>query len=216
MKLLSMNTAIYSCTRLEELAAEFSIGRGDVILTNRYIFSGAALDAMSGASVIWKEDYGKGEPTDVMVNAIRAECPRDAKRIIALGGGTVMDVAKLLVLPLDRPLESFLAPDAEFIRERELILVPTTCGTGSEMTNISIITFTGIHFKGGIVSDTLYADTAVLIPQLLEALPAKAFASSLIDALIHSVESYISPKANSLTRMFSVRAMELIIHGTGE
>ena len=81
------------------------------------------------------------------------------------------------------------------------------------MTNISIITFTGIHFKGGIVSDTLYADTAVLIPQLLEALPAKAFASSLIDALIHSVESYISPKANSLTRMFSVRAMELIIHG---
>lgn len=213
MKLLSMNTAIYSCTRLEELAAEFSIGRGDVILTNRYILSGAALDAMSGASVIWKEDYGKGEPTDVMVNAIRAECPRDAKRIIALGGGTVMDVAKLLVLPLDRPLESFLAPDAEFIRERELILVPTTCGTGSEMTNISIITFTGIHFKGGIVSDTLYADTAVLIPQLLEALPAKAFASSLIDALIHSVESYISPKANSLTRMFSVRAMELIIHG---
>jgi len=48
MKLLSMNTAIYSCTRLEELAAEFSIGRGDVILTNRYILSGAALDAMSG------------------------------------------------------------------------------------------------------------------------------------------------------------------------
>lgn len=180
MKLLSMNTAIYSCTRLEELAAEFSIGRGDVILTNRYILSGAALEAMNGASVIWKEDYGKGEPTDVMVNAIRAECPRDAKRIIAIGGGTVMDVAKLLVLPLDKPLEDFLAPDAEFIRERELILVPTTCGTGSEMTNISIITFTGIHFKGGIVSDTLYADTAVLIPQLLEALPAKAFASSLI------------------------------------
>ena len=213
MKLFSVNTAIYSCRCLEELASEFAVGSGDVILTSRHTLSGAALDAMNGAWVIWREDYGKGEPTDTMVDAIRAACPRDAKRIIAIGGGSIMDMAKLLVLPPDKPLESFLAPDAEFTRERKLILVPTTCGTGSEMTNISIITFTGIHFKGGIVSDALYADAAVLIPSLLEALPFKAFAASLIDALIHSVESYISPRATALSRMFSTRAADLIIGG---
>lgn len=75
MKLLSMNTAIYSCTRLEELAAEFSIGSRDVILHEPAMYSPELRSTlMSGASVIWKEDYGKGEPTDVMVNAIRAEC----------------------------------------------------------------------------------------------------------------------------------------------
>ena len=72
------------------------------------------------------------------------------------------------------------APDLE--KKRELIIIPTTCGTGSEVTNISIMARTRIGTKLGLVSPAMYADYAVLIPQLLEGLPFKVFAASSIDA----------------------------------
>lgn len=63
----------------------------------------------------------------------------------------------------------------------------------------------------GLAVDELYADEAVLIPELVESLPFRFFATSSIDALIHSIESYTSPKANPFTQMFSKKAMKMIL-----
>lgn len=213
MKLFSVPTALYRCRDLAELASEFSVGAGDVILTNRHILPPSVQPSMGGACVLFREDFGRGEPTDAMVDAIRAACPPDAGRVIAMGGGSILDIGKLLALPPDMPLADCLTPGARLTRVRELLLVPATCGTGSEVTNISVLTFPSLHFKGGIAADALYADAAVLIPSLLESLPLAPFAAGLMDALIHAAESYISPKATALSRMFSVRAMELILGG---
>lgn len=98
-------------------------------------------------------------------------------------------------------------------KEKELILVPTTCGTGSEVTNISILELTAINSKFGLAVDELYPDKAVLIPELLADLPMKFFSTSSIDALIHAIESFNSPKANDFTRMYSKKAMEMILNG---
>ena len=92
-------------------------------------------------------------------------------------------------------------------------MIPTTCGTGSEVTNISILAFHRLETKKGLASDALYADTAVLLPQLLGSLPKKVFAASSIDALIHAIESSLSPKANTTTRMFGYKAIEMILKG---
>ena len=89
--------------------------------------------------------------------------------------------------------------------------MPTTCGTGSEVTNISIAEIKAKHTKMGLADDTLFADDAVLIPELLRGLPFRFYAASSIDALIHAMESYVSPKAGAYTQLYSKAAIEIII-----
>ena len=101
----------------------------------------------------------------------------------------------------------------DIVKDKELILVPTTCGTGSEVTNISILALTSRGTKKGLAVDAMYADAAVLIPELLDDLPFRFFATSSIDALIHAIESSLSPKANETTKMFGYKAIELILKG---
>ena len=95
--------------------------------------------------------------------------------------------------------------------------IPTTCGTGSEVTNISVAIVRdadGETTKLGLVSDLLIPREVCLIPQLLTTLPYKPFASSAIDALIHAVESYLSPQRATMTsELYGVKAMELILKG---
>ena len=101
----------------------------------------------------------------------------------------------------------------ELPKRRELVLIPTTCGTGSEVTNISILNRTRLGTKMGLVGPAMYADAAVLIPQLLEGLPFGVFATSSIDALVHAVESSLSPKATPYTKLFGYKAIEMLIRG---
>ena len=103
------------------------------------------------------------------------------------------------------------APDLE--KKRELIIIPTTCGTGSEVTNISIMARTRIGTKLGLVSPAMYADYAVLIPQLLEGLPFKVFAASSIDALVHAGGVRPVPQGHPYTKLFGYKAIEMIIRG---
>ena len=142
--------------------------------------------------------------------AIKYVAPGD---VIAIGGGTVIDIAKVLAVSDGEGVDDLYdkAPDLE--KKRELIIIPTTCGTGSEVTNISIMARTRIGTKLGLVSPAMYADYAVLIPQLLEGLPFKVFAASSIDALVHAVESALSPKATPYTKLFGYKAIEMIIRG---
>ena len=98
-------------------------------------------------------------------------------------------------------------------KAHELVIIPTTCGTGSEVTNIAVLNRTRMGTKMGMVAPTMYADYAVLIPELLESLPLKVFATSSIDALVHAVESALSPKATAYTKLFSYKAIEMIVHG---
>ena len=95
---------------------------------------------------------------------------------------------------------------------KELILVPTTCGTGTEVTNISILALLSRRTKKGLANDAMYADQAVMIPSCW-GLPFRFFATSSIDALIHAIESSLSPKATPITKLFGYRAIEMILKG---
>jgi 4-hydroxybutyrate dehydrogenase len=158
--------------------------------------------------------YGKGEPNDRMVEEILEDIKEVSyTRVIAIGGGSILDVAKLFVLKNIAPVQELFERKLEIVKEKELILVPTTCGTGSEVTNISILELLKKKTKMGLAVDELYGDYAVLIPELLDTLPFESFATSSMDAFIHAIESFLSPKANAFTKLYSCKAMEMIVQG---
>lgn len=208
-----MEESIRSFSAVKDFAADFKIGRGDIIITNEYLYTRYFQALHPECDVIFQEKYGTGEPTDKMVEAIYADIMGQHSRIIAVGGGTVLDIAKLFALKELSPVTDLFDGKIAPVKNKELILVPTTCGTGSEVTNISILALTAKGTKKGLASDALYADYAVLIPELLENLPFGVFAASSIDALVHAVESSLSPKGNDTTRMFGYKAIEMILSG---
>lgn len=110
-------------------------------------------------------------------------------------------------------IEDLYKKTIPFRKDRQLIIVPTTCGTGSEMTNLSVINMTNIETKIGLVSDDLHEDYAILIPELLKGLPFEFFLFSSIDAFIHEAGLYVSPGSNKYTELFSIKAIELILDG---
>lgn len=213
MQELMIRPTIYSYDNCRQFAEEFKIGEGDLLITNERIYKKAFQPLGLKCDVLFREKYGRGEPTDVMAEAIYEDVPKDAKRIISVGGGSILDLSKLFALKNVSPVDDLYDGKLEIIKDKELILIPTTCGTGSEVTNISILSLTKKGTKKGLAVDELYADAAVLIPELLEDLPFQFFATSSIDALVHSVESSLSPKGNETTRMFGYRAIEMILKG---
>ncbi len=217
MKLLQLAPIIHEYSDFAAFAADFHLTKHDLILTNaRYSGYLQGVDC----SVIHREKFGTSEPTDAMVNAILAERDRiheevGVERIIAIGGGAIMDMAKVLAVAPHGTTDcnDLYANMANLQRVHELIALPTTCGTGSEVTNISVIFRSGLGTKQGLVGDALYPAHAVLIPQLMETLPYHVFACSAIDALIHAAESYLSPLATPMTDAFGEMAMREILTG---
>lgn len=164
------------------------------------------------AAIIYQENYGNGEPTDIMVDAIIQDASKNNyDRLIAIGGGTVIDIAKILAVTKGNNVDYLYEHKNELTKYHQLLIIPTTCGTGSEVTNISIINRTRLGVKMGLTSSNMFADYAILIPELLKTLPFKVFATSSIDALVHAVESSLSPKATAYTKLFGYKAIEMII-----
>lgn len=213
MKQLMLKPDIYKYETAKEFAAEFNIGAGDLVLTNAYIYEPYFGELNLECDVIYQEKYGMGEPSDSMAEAIYADVRGEHKRVIAIGGGTVIDIAKLFVLKEISPILDLYDGKIAPVKDKELVLVPTTCGTGSEVTNISILALNSRGTKKGLAVDEMYADSAVLVPELLKGLPFGVFATSSIDALIHAIESSLSPKGNETTRMFGYKAIEMILSG---
>jgi 4-hydroxybutyrate dehydrogenase len=215
MKEFAIRPKIAQCNTCAEFAAQFAPTADDLILSNEYIYTPnfAALRPHLGSHTLFLEKYGAGEPSDDMVEAIVQDLPEQYDRVIAIGGGAVIDVAKVLALKTISPILDLYDGKAKIEKGHELILVPTTCGTGSEVTNISILALNARNTKKGLADPALFADTAVLLPELLQNLPFRFFATSSIDALVHAVESSLSPKGSELTRLFGYRAIDMILRG---
>jgi 4-hydroxybutyrate dehydrogenase len=214
MKQFRIKTTIQEYDYMKDFCKDYQIGETDLVFISGHTYEKYKDDFSQSAIYIDLRKYGAGEPSDEMVEAIYQDIKEYTyHRVFALGGGSILDVAKLFALRHRSPVNELFDKKLVIKKEKELILVPTTCGTGSEVTNISILDLISRNTKLGLAVDELYADTAVLITELLETLPYKSFATSSIDALIHAMESYLSPKANSFTELYSREAMELILRG---
>lgn len=132
--------------------------------------------------------------------------------VLSIGGGSVLDAAKLFAVRLtnEQPLREWLGIDKIPAPGVPLILVPTTAGTGSEVTPNAIVTLPDEELKVGIVSRHLLPQLVVLDPTLTLDLPKPITAATGMDAFIHALESYISTKANPISDMFAMESMRLI------
>ena len=214
MKQFKIKPVIQLYESCEEFCQGFAIGEQDLVITSGHLYEEYLKQLIGEAYVVNLRSYGYGEPNDHMVEAILADISGlTYRRVFAIGGGSVLDVAKLFVLKQISPVGALFAGKLPLQKDKTLIMVPTTCGTGSEVTNISILELLDQKTKKGLAVDELYADYAALVPELLNTLPFHSFATSSIDAFIHSIESYLSPKANAFTRTYSLQAMELILKG---
>ncbi|MBC3869371.1 iron-containing alcohol dehydrogenase [Undibacterium oligocarboniphilum] len=132
--------------------------------------------------------------------------------VIGLGGGSSMDVAKLIAVLTQntQSLSTMYGIDNVTGKRLPLIQIPTTAGTGSEVTPISIVT-TGATTKMGVVSPQLYADIAVLDASLTVGLPSKVTAATGIDAMVHAIEAYTTRhKKNPVSDMLARQALKLL------
>lgn len=214
MKYLQVGPSIYGFDTFKEFVEAYDVGKDDLILTNKYIYEPLLVGFNPECKVIYQEEYGDGEPTDVMVQTLMDVVDQmEYKRMIALGGGAVMDIAKLLVLKRTNCIDDLYADPKNVVKDKYLIALPTTAGTGSEITNISVMNRTKMNLKMGIQTPALYPDEAVLIPQMLNTVPYNIYANTTVDALIHAVEAYISKNWTPFTELFSIHAIEMILNG---
>ncbi|MDO4616414.1 MAG: iron-containing alcohol dehydrogenase [Lachnospiraceae bacterium] len=219
MKPFKIEPAILEFEKFAEYAKASSLGASDLILTNEYIYHPIVSDLDLGCQTIFQEKYGMGEPSDVMVDAILEDLSKTSfDRIIAIGGGTIIDIAKILaVAGSGDTVDDLYDRMTEGLEKvHPLTIIPTTCGTGSEVTNIAVVNRTKKGVKQGLVSPSMFADEAVLVPEMLLSLPYKVFATSSIDAMIHAVESFLSPNGCATSEAFSKNALELILSSWGK
>lgn len=133
--------------------------------------------------------------------------------VIGIGGGSSLDVAKLAALLAGNlgTLAGAYGVNKATGPRLPLIVIPTTAGTGSEVTPIAIVT-TGASEKMGVVSPLIIPDIALLDPELTYDLPAHVTAATGIDAMVHAIEAYasVSPNNNPVSRALAIEALRLI------
>jgi alcohol dehydrogenase class IV len=132
--------------------------------------------------------------------------------IIAVGGGSAIDIAKAasVMATNEGSIKQYFGIDLVQKPGLPLIAIPTTAGTGSEVTNISILSDTKEQVKKGIVSPYLLPDVAIVSPFMTLTCPPSVTAASGVDALVHAVEAYISKFASPVTDALAIGAMKLI------
>ena len=152
-------------------------------------------------------------PEAIIHRATEAAITQKATGIIGLGGGSSLDVAKLVAVLArkEEKLADIYGVGNVTGGRLPLMLVPTTAGTGSEVTPISIVT-TGAKEKMGVVSPVLLPDVALLDPELTRDLPAHITAATGVDAMVHAIEAFASasPNNNPISRQLAVAALRLM------
>lgn len=151
-------------------------------------------------------------PEAIVVQAVANARELGIDLVVGLGGGSSMDVAKLIAVLAgsEQPLSTMYGIGNVKGERLPLMQIPTTAGTGSEVTPISIVT-TGTTTKMGVVAPQLYADIAILDATLTIGLPAKVTAATGIDAMVHAIEAYTTRhKKNPISDMLARQALKLL------
>jgi alcohol dehydrogenase class IV len=203
--------------RLGELTAGLGLKR--VMLVSDPGLKGAGLlDAplagleAAGVAVVLFSEVEADPPQPCVERAVELARAERVEAIIGLGGGSSMDTAKLVALLIGSgaALDDVWGVDVAKGPRLPLIQVPTTAGTGSEVTPISIVT-TPTDEKRGVVTRWLLPDLAVLDPVLTTGLPPAVTAATGVDAMVHAIEAYTSKlKKNPVSDALALRALALL------
>src|SRR3954451_18971031 len=166
----------------------------------------------AGCDLAVFEDVVADPPSHVVESAVALCREKQVEAVVSIGGGSALDTAKLVayLAQSDDRLDDIYGVGLAKGQRLPLLLVPTTAGTGSEVTPISIVT-TPTTEKKGVVSPRLLPDWAVLDPELTLGLPAAVTAATGIDAMVHAIEAYTSRhKKNPISDQLARQALSLL------
>lgn len=202
----------------EHVVNRFPSARRALLVTDPGFLRTGLVDApvralkASGLDVAVYSEVMADPPEAVVEDAISAARAHRSDLVIGLGGGSSMDVAKLIAVLANaqQNLRDIYGIGNVRGARLPLVQIPTTAGTGSEVTNIAIVT-TGATTKMGIVAPQLYADMALIDAELTLGLPPAVTAATGIDAMVHAIEAYTSRhKKNPLSDMLARKALQLL------
>lgn len=206
------------CDSLPEIIAGFKVQNILVIADPFLISNGLVkklIDNLSDYNIMVFSEI-EPEPSLALGEAL-VKFAKDAKAelVIGIGGGSALDLSKLAAVLAGH--EGLVADYLNLSGSLSLshkglpkILIPTTSGTGSEVTNISVLSLESS--KDVIADDYLLADVAILDPALTVSVPPRVTAATGIDALTHAVEAYLSINADPITDNLALSAIEFIVH----
>ena len=171
-------------------------------------------EVLTAGGIAW-ELFAKAElePSMDSIQAC-ADAAKDFKAdvLIGFGGGSALDTTKAAAVllsnegPIDKYFGMNLVPNPSLSK----ILIPTTAGTGSEMTNISVLADTKNGGKKGVVSEHMYADVVLLDASLTVGLPPRVTAMTGVDAFVHAMESFCGIAATPITDALNLAAMKMV------
>jgi len=206
------------CKRLGDLVKD-QIGKKIFFVTDPGLVDlgliNPALDSLTQAGVTFEvfSDVVADPPASIVEDACAKARALDIDGVIGFGGGSSMDVAKLVALMVGsgEKLDDIYGVNMVKGKRLPLIQIPTTAGTGSEVTPISIITV-GATEKKGVVAPALLPDIALLDAELTLGLPANITAATGVDAMVHAIEAYTSTSANNnpVSRVLACEALRLL------
>ena len=200
------------------VATRFPKARRALIVTDAGFLRTGLVDAparsleQAGLAVSIYSEVVADPSQAVVLQAVAFAQSEQVDLVIGLGGGSSMDVAKLIAVLAGSAQDIASIYGIGNVKGERLPLVqmPTTAGTGSEVTNIAIVT-TGDTTKTGVVAPQLYADLAILDAALTLGLPPKVTAATGIDAMVHAIEAYTSKhKKNPMSDMLARHALSLL------
>ncbi|HEY0837275.1 MAG TPA: iron-containing alcohol dehydrogenase [Azospirillum sp.] len=206
-----------SSARLGDMARTLGVRRA-LIVTDAGLVQAGLLDAVqdgfraAGLECTLFSDVQADPPEGSVDAAVRAAREAGADGVVGFGGGSSMDTAKLVALLAGtaQDLPAIYGIGLATGPRLPLIQVPTTAGTGSEVTPIAIVTTPSAE-KKGVVSPLLYPDLAVLDARLTLGLPPHVTAMTGIDAMVHAIEAYTTRhKKNPVSDGLAVKALELL------
>ncbi len=160
-------------------------------------------------------DELKPEPSYAQVQAVVDQFKESgADMIVACGGGSVMDAAKLasVLVTNEYGVKELLDEPGRAKKCVPIILIPTTAGTGAEVTPNAIVAVPEKELKVGIVNENMIADYVILDARMIKNLPRKIAAATGVDALAHCIECFTSNKANPFSDMYALEGLDLILN----
>ncbi|MEM7547290.1 MAG: iron-containing alcohol dehydrogenase [Pseudomonadota bacterium] len=213
----SIISEVGATAKIGALAADLGCTRIAFVTDKGILAAGLADEALAGLKAagigVWVFDEVVADPPAAMIlDAVARARAERIDGVVSVGGGSSLDTAKLIALLVntDQPLAEMYGIGLAKGARLPLILAPTTAGTGSEVTAISIVT-TGEAEKKGVVAPQLFPDWAVLDAELTLGLPAHVTAATGIDAMVHAIEAYTSKhKKNVLSDALARQALGLL------